>query len=330
MTATRLPRRALLALGAGAVIAPAVARAQTAPLVAPAVSAPFEVHPLWPGAAPGGEAVTVQEQVVLRNPNGDPNDTAFVHVRDPWIMLRRPARPNGAAILMIPGGGYQRVAVSKAGGAIDARLAEMGYTVFVMDYRLPGDGWAAGPAVALQDAQRAIRIVRSRAAELGFDPNRVAVAGFSAGGHVAGMLATRFAQDAYAPIDAIDRLSTRPDFAGLMFPVVTLTQPYAHGPSSRALVGAEPTDAARDAWSNERHVPADMPPTFIASAADDRVVPVENSLMLWQALRAQNLPTELHVFEKGGHGLSDPGQSGPPAWEALFDAFLQRDRTPKV
>ncbi|HBI20186.1 MAG TPA: alpha/beta hydrolase, partial [Brevundimonas sp.] len=179
-----------------------------------------------------------------------------------------------------------------------------------------------------QDAQRAIRIVRSRAAELGFDPNRVAVAGFSAGGHVAGMLATRFAQETYAPIDAIDRLPTRPDFAGLMFPVVTLTQPYAHGPSTRALVGSAPTDAASDAWSNERHVPADMPPTFIASAADDRVVPVENSLMLWQALRAQNLPTELHVFEKGGHGLNDPGQSGPPAWEGLFDAFLQRDRTP--
>lgn len=326
MTAPRLPRRALLALGAGAVVAPAVARAQAAS-TAPTVSAPFEVRPLWPGAAPGGEAVTVQEQVVLRNPNGDPNDTAFVHVRDPWIMLRRPARPNGAAILMIPGGGYQRVAVSKAGGPIDARLAEMGYTVFVMDYRLPGDGWAAGPAVALQDAQRAIRIVRSRAAELGFDPNRVAVAGFSAGGHVAGMLATRFDSDAYAPVDAIDRLPTRPDFAGLMFPVVTLIPPYAHGPSARALVGTAPTDADRAAWSNERHVPADSPPVFIASAADDRVVPVENSLMLWQALRARNIATELHVFEKGGHGLTDPGQSGPPAWEALFDAFLKRDRS---
>ncbi|MRL68753.1 alpha/beta hydrolase [Brevundimonas sp. SPF441] len=327
MNAPRLPRRTLLAFGAGAFIAPAVARAQTASSTTPAVSAPFEVRPLWPGAAPGGEAVTVQEQVVLRNPNGDPNDTAFVHVRDPWIMLRRPSRPNGAAILMIPGGGYQRVAVSKAGGDIDARLAEMGYTVFVMDYRLPADGWAAGPAVALQDAQRAIRIVRSRAAELGFDPNRVAVAGFSAGGHVAGLLATRFAQDAYAPVDAIDGLPTRPDFAGLIFPVVTLTQPYAHGPSARALVGSDPTDAARDAWSIERHVPADMPPTFIASAADDRVVPVENSLMLWQALRAQNLASELHVFEKGGHGLTDPGQLGPSAWESLFDAFVQRVRS---
>jgi len=328
MTSPRLPRRALLALGAGALIAPAVARAQTASSTAAPTT--FEVRPLWPGAAPGGEAVTVQEQVVLRNPDGDANDTAFVHVRDPWIMLRRPERPNGAAVLMIPGGGYQRVAVSKAGGAIDARLAEMGYTVFVMDYRLPGDGWAAGPAVALQDAQRAIRIVRSRAAELGFDPNRVAVAGFSAGGHVAGMLATRFAQDTYTPIDAIDRLPTRPDFAGLMFPVVTLTQPYAHGPSARAMLGADPTEAVRDAWSIERHVPADSPPIFIAAAADDRVVPVENSLLLWQALRAQNIASELHVFEKGGHGLADPSPSRPPAWQDLFDAFVKRDRSRKV
>lgn len=324
MTTPRLPRRALLALGAGALAAPAVVRAQTPSTAAPP---PFEVRPLWPGAAPGGEAVAVQEQVVLRNPNGDPNDTAFVHVQDPWIMLRRPARSNGAAILMIPGGGYQRVAVSKAGGPIDARLAEMGYTVFVMDYRLPGDGWAAGPAVALQDAQRAIRIVRSRAAELGFDPNRVAVAGFSAGGHVAGMLATRFAQDAYAPIDAIDRLPSRPDFAGLMFPVVTLTQPYAHAPSARALVGSAPTEGARDAWSIERHVPADSPPTFIAAAADDRVVPVENSLMLWQALRARTRPSELHVFEQGGHGLAQTDSTGAPAWMSLFDAFLKRDRS---
>lgn len=328
MTPPRLPRRALLTLGAGALIAPAVARAQT--VSSATATTTFEVRALWPGAAPGGEAVTVQEQVVLRNPDGDPNDTAFVHVRDPWIMLRRPERPNGAAVLMIPGGGYQRVAVSKAGGAIDARLAEMGYTVFVMDYRLPGDGWAAGPAVALQDAQRAIRIVRSRAAELGFDPNRVAVAGFSAGGHVAGMLATRFAQDAYTPVDAIDRLPTRPDFAGLMFPVVTLTQPYAHGPSARAMLGGGPTEAARDAWSIERHVPADSPPIFIAAAADDRVVPVENSLLLWQALRAQNIASELHVFENGGHGLADPSPSGPPTWQDLFDAFLKRDRSLKV
>jgi hypothetical protein len=109
-------------------------------------------------------------------------------------MMRRPAKPNGAAILMIPGGGYIRVAVSKAGGSIDAWIADQGVTAFVMDYRLPADGWAAGPDVSLQDAQRAIRVIRANASKWGLDPERIAVTGFSAGGHVAARLATRFAK----------------------------------------------------------------------------------------------------------------------------------------
>jgi carboxylesterase type B len=165
---------------------------------------------LWPGKAPGGEKVTVTEQVILRKPGGDPNDTAFLNVTKPWLMMRRPAKPNGAAILMIPGGGYIRVAVSKAGGSIDAWIADQGVTAFVMDYRLPADGWAAGPDVSLQDAQRAIRLIRANAGKWGLDPERIAVTGFSAGGHVAARLATRFATETYAPIDAADRLSTRP------------------------------------------------------------------------------------------------------------------------
>jgi acetyl esterase/lipase len=126
---------------------------------------------LWPGKPPGGEKVTVTEQVILRKPGGDPNDTAFLNVTKPWLMMRRPAKPNGAAILMIPGGGYIRVAVSKAGGAIDAWIADQGVTAFVMDYRLPADGWAAGPDVSLQDAQRAIRLIRANAGKWGWIPN---------------------------------------------------------------------------------------------------------------------------------------------------------------
>jgi acetyl esterase/lipase len=163
-------RRTLLALGAATTAPPSMASAAT-----------LEISDLWPGLAPGGEGVTATEQVIPRTPGGDPSDTAFLHITRPVLMLRRPAKPNGAAILMIPGGGYVRVAVSKAGGSIDAWLAEQGFTVFVMTYRLPGDGWAAGPDVALQDAQRGMRLIRGRAAELGFDPAKVAVLGFSAG-----------------------------------------------------------------------------------------------------------------------------------------------------
>lgn len=323
--ASLIERRALLGIAAGAALAPALpVRAQNLAqdLAQNAAQTGLEVHPLWPDGAPGGEQVTVQEQVILRTPGGDPNDTAYLHIRDPWLAIRRPARSNGAAILMIPGGGYQRVAVSKAGGAIDAGLADLGFTVFVMNYRLPADGWAAGPNVALQDAQRAIRMVRARAGELGFDPARVAVAGFSAGGHVAGRLATAFDRDAYAPIDAIDRLPTRPDAAGLMFPVVTMMESYVHTVSARALLGTAPSSAQRDAYSVERHVPSNAPPLFLAAAADDRVVSAENSLVLWQACRAQNLPCELHLFEKGGHGLANSVSAVRPPWMELLNSFL--------
>ena len=320
-----IERRALLGLAAGAALTPALPlRAQD--MARPSAQTGLEVHPLWPNGAPGGEQVTAQEQVILRTPSGDPNDTAYLHIRDPWLAVRRPARPNGAAILMIPGGGYQRVAVSKAGGSIDAGLADLGFTVFVMNYRLPADGWAAGPDVSLQDAQRAIRMVRARATDLGFDPARVAVAGFSAGGHVAGRLATAFDRDAYRPIDVIDQLPTRPDAAGLMFPVVTMMEPYAHAVSARALLGSTPSSAQRDAYSVERHLPSNAPPLFLAAAADDRVVAAENSLLLWQACRVQNLPCELHIFEKGGHGLAEVSTAAGPSWMRLLNIFLTRER----
>ena len=311
-------RRALLGLAAGVAALPALARAADAP-------APVETVDLWPKGAPGGEKVTVTETVILRTPGGDPNDTAFLNVTRPWLTMRRPAKPNGAAVLMIPGGGYVRVAVGKNGGPIDAWLASLGITAFVMDYRLPADGWAAGPDVALQDAQRAMRLIRARAPSLGVDPARVAAIGFSAGGHVAARLATQFARQTYAPVDEADALSTRPFAAGLFYPVVTATLPYAHGQSVKQLLGANPTDAQRLAISAERHVPADAPPTFIAAAADDRVVPVENSVLMWQALRARKVPVEMHLQEVGGHGFGLKGPDGQVAPSMLaLDAFFRR------
>ena len=311
-------RRALLGLAAGVAALPALARAADAP-------APVETVDLWPKGAPGGEKVTVTETVILRTPGGDPNDTAFLNVTRPWLTMRRPAKPNGAAVLMIPGGGYVRVAAGKNGGPIDAWLASLGITAFVMDYRLPADGWAAGPDVALQDAQRAMRLIRARAPSLGVDPARVAAIGFSAGGHVAARLATQFARQTYAPVDEADALSTRPFAAGLFYPVITATLPYAHGQSVKQLLGANPTDAQRLAISAERHVPADAPPTFIAAAADDRVVPAENSVLMWQALRARKVPVEMHLQEVGGHGFGLKGPDGQVAPSMLaLDAFFRR------
>ena len=297
----------------------------TLPSLSAIQSEPPETVPLWPEAAPGGYRVTVTESVIARTPGGDPNDTAFLNVTRPWLMTRRPLVANGAAVLIIPGGGYQRVAVSRSGGAIDRWLAGLGYTTFVMNYRLPADGWAAGPDAPLQDAQRAIRLIRAQAPGLGVDPDRIAVLGFSSGGHVAARLATRFNQETYAPVDAADAASTRPSASGLFFPVVTMSDPHAHRGSLRQLLGANPSTEARQAVSAELHVPVDAPPTFIAAAADDPVVPVENSLLMWSALRQRRIASELHVFEVGGHSMGGMDPARPAVnWPELLSSFLTR------
>ena len=329
-------RRSLLGMAAAGLVArPADAQQQNAQGAAseglPTSGASLALKPslpqqfIWPGDAPGGEHVTVEEQIVLRHPGGDPNDTAFYHIRKPWLLLRRPAKPNGGAVLIAPGGSYTRVATSKAGSDIDAWLSGLGYTVFTLGYRLPGDGWAAGPDVALQDVQRAIRLIRSRSRELGLDPARVAVMGFSAGGHVAGLAATRFADRSYTPIDAIDQLPAKPIVVAMCYPVVTATLPYAHAESARNLAGASPTQAQRDYASVEKHVPADAAPTFVCATTDDPVVPMSNSILMFQALKAQKVASELHLYEGATHGfpLANPSGELLP-WATAALAFMER------
>jgi acetyl esterase/lipase len=333
-------RRTVMGLTATLAALPGLAKAQTgqanaqsaqqeglplAPASGPGIRPPLPGFDIWPGDAPGGEQVTTEEKVVLRKPGGDPNDTAFYHVRKPWLIVRKPEKPNGGAVLIAPGGAYIRVAVSKAGSDIDAWLAGLGYTVFTMDYRLPGDNWAAGPDVALQDVQRAIRLIRSKSAEFGLDPARLAVMGFSAGGHVAGLAATRFNDTAYAPIDAVDTLSAKPTVVAMCYPVVTATLPYAHIGSVNELIGRNPTDEQRKRASVEQHVPADAAPTFVCATTDDPVVPMHNAMMMFDALKAQKVPSELHLYEGATHGfpLRDKGGSIQP-WALTALTFMER------
>ncbi|MDC7684826.1 alpha/beta hydrolase [Asticcacaulis sp. BYS171W] len=322
-----MDRRQLLSFGAVAALLPAVtsAAAQDSgkPLASdPSVTMkpllpPLESFPIWPkGKMPGAAGVTAKEEWILRNPkDGNPNDTAATHVTDPILMVRRAAKPNGAAILMIPGGGYVRVAVSRAGGGTDKELADAGTTVFIMTYRLPHDNWGSAQLAPLQDAQRAIRLIRHNAAKYGIDPNRIAVMGFSAGGHLAGWLSESFGRETYAPIDAADTQSARPLVTGMFYPVMTMLAPYAHGGSVKSMFPNGATDEEKKKVSLEFSLPKDMPPTFLAHAGDDKTVPAENSLILYQALRAQKTPTELHIFELGGHGLS--GQDYTTPWMAF-------------
>jgi acetyl esterase/lipase len=300
----------LPAAGAAAAQAPSAARAP-------------EVLVLWPRGAPGAPSPLPPEANVAREGAG-PRDRLITHIANPTLTVHRPAQPNGAAIVVAQGGGYVRIAQS--GGVADY-LTSAGFHAFELLYRLPGDGWAAGPDAPLQDVQRALRLVRNGAVRWGLDPARIGVLGFSAGAHVASSAATRFDARTYAPIDAADTLSARPDFACLSAPVITMRAPYAHGGSKKALFGPAPSDADVDIRSNERNVTAQSPPMFLVQAADDATVPAENSLHLFQALRAAKVPAELHLFQEGGHGFGmRPARELPiSAWPDLMLAWLKRN-----
>jgi len=281
-----------------------------------------QVIALWPNGPPGGVPAGLREEVVERNPAGPLRDRYARHVVRPNLVVFRPVRATGASLLMAPGGGYKWVVMDKEGYEAAERFAAQGLTVYVLSYRLPGDHWAAGPDAPLQDAQRALRLIRQRAGPDG----KVGVIGFSAGGHVAGTLAFGFDKPVYAPVDAADRLSARPDFAILMYPVATMLDPYEHKGSRDALLGPAPTLEAERARSLELEVRPDAPPILIIHALDDPSVPVENSLQLLTALRAAKVPVELHLFEEGGHGFGIRYAVGKPAalWPDLVLGWLRR------
>ena len=287
---------------------------------------PTEIIPLWLAGPPGGEAVTAVEAIIER---GDPKglrDRALTHTRTPKLVVFRPTTHNGAAVILMPGGGYERVVLDKEGYETARWLADRGYTCFVLFYRLPGDGWSAGPDTPLQDAQRAIRLVRSRALAMAFEPSRVAIMGFSAGGHVAASLTTRFAAKVYDRLDAADDLPARPDLSALIYPVITMDPVFMHGGSRKQLLGSSPTPEQIALYSPDKQVGADLPPVFLLHAADDKAVPVQNTLAMFAALKARAIPTEMHVFEEGGHGFGLRFATGKPvaSWPGLFETFARR------
>jgi acetyl esterase/lipase len=283
-------------------------------------SDPSEVLDLWPEGPPGGVPNGLVQVLEERSDEGRPRDRAYIRITRPTLSVFRPARPDGSAVLILPGGGYARVAVDKEGFETARWLAARGTTVFVGFYRLAGDGWAAGPDAPLQDAQRALRLVRSRASDMGLDAKRVGVLGFSAGGHLAARLATRFHEAVYPPVDPMDALSARPDFAALGYPVITLQPGLTHAGSAGRLLGATPSVESVARYSADTGVTPAASPTFLFAAADDPGVPVENSLMMFAALKRNGVPSELHVFEEGGHGFGLHLSPDRPAaaWPKLF------------
>jgi len=314
-----LDRRALLGIAAGAAVLPALASAHTAR------SEPDEVIELWPNGAPGMPAKPPVEVVTERHSDPVLPDRSMTGITRPRLHVFRPEKPNGAAVMITPGGGYKYVVLDREGHEIARWLTARGFTAFVLLYRLPGEGWAAGPNVALADAQRAMRLIRHRAAKYSLDPARVAAMGFSAGGHVCADLLTRFAAKVYDSFDAADALSARPFVAAPIYPVVSMTLPTAHAGSRESLIGKDAGPALQAAHAPDRNVPADAPPVFLVHAENDGAVPVENSLLLRAALRARKVPVETHLFSDGEHGFAIRRAAGKPAaaWTDLFLAWAK-------
>lgn len=275
---------------------------------------------LWPaGLAPGDKALPQAPQIVERSADPALPDRYVTHVSEPWLVVYRPARPNGTALLVTPGGGYQRVVLDKEGSALVPAFVERGgITLFVLRYRLPGEGREDRDA-ALADAQRALRLIRANAEQWQLDPRRIGVIGFSAGGHLAARLGNGFDQPAYPAADAVDRVSARPDFQLLIYPVIDMAGADAHPGSRERLLGPQPEPALQRRYSMQYQVRADTPPTFLVHAGDDDAVPVGNSLGFYAGLRRAGVPTELHVFPRGGHGFGTRGIAGltTAAWPRL-------------
>ena len=282
---------------------------------------------IWPaGEAPGAQQSHARFVLEEGHTGETLLDRAVTGVRSPQITVYQPAEPNGAALLVVPGGSYRRVVLDKEGSALAPAFTGAGYTLFVMTYRLPGDGHAEGPDAPLADAQRAMRLVRHRAQESGVDPQKIGVLGFSAGGHVAASLATRFNEALYAPLDAADELSARPAFLALAYPVISMTPAIAHAGSRQQLLGDNPSEAQIRRYSPEQSVPPGAPPAFLFHAVDDPSVNVENSLAMFQALREKGIAAELHLFAEGGHGFGIRDAQGLPAqaWPGLLMAWITR------
>jgi len=282
------------------------------PLAPLAAAGPEEIL-LWPGTPPGNGKVTGPE--VLGDKGGAYG--ALWNITTPRMRVYRPATPNGAAVLVAGSGGYFRIQLWKESTPAAEWLQAQGFTVFELLYRLPNDGWDA--SVPFMDARRAMKIIRSRAGEFGVDPQRIGIMGFSAGGHLAGFTAYQPARALYAGADRFEAVSARPDFAVLLFPVVTLRKPYDTTRTRREIIGEKPSSKAEAEWSLDTHVRKDSPPTIIFASADDPTTPPGHGILLFETLIAAGASAELHMVRDGGHGwgLGKPGEV-ISQWPALF------------
>lgn len=272
--------------------------------------------------------IFAQEKPIPLYPNGVPNSkpapATYVEKLDrDWITLVTnptitPYLPEkgtatGTAIVIFPGGGYSGLSMVNEGSSIAQAFNKLGVTAFVVTYRLPSDDIMIDKTIGpLQDAQQAVLTVRRRAAEWGLNPGKIGIIGFSAGGHLASTEGTHFDK---LVIEDKGNISVRPDFMILLYPVISFG-PFAHVGSRENLIGKNPPAALIDLYSNEKQVTANTPPTFLVHSEDDDVVPVQNTLMFYDALLNAKVKAEMHIFEAGGHGF---GLNNPKSKDKWID-----------
>ena len=306
-----MDRRMLLGAAAGAVAMSASSAAPAKP--AAAKWPPDEQIRLWPGPPPNAPARLPTPSLTLNGP-ANHRELWLTGVAEPSVGVFRPARPDGRALLSVPGGGYQFLSVENEGLNVASTFTPLGVTVFVLAYRLPGEGWSEPQDVPLQDGQRAMRLIRANAAMLGIDPVKLGVIGFSAGGLLASSLATAWYDPVYAKVDAADELDARPAFVGLAYPVTS---------GDRMRVGTGP--AGR--FDPKRRLGERTPPLFIVHALDDPVVPFSEPMDMLTAAREAHVRVEAHFLEQGGHGFGPKYLSADlpgSRWPTLFDLWMNR------
>lgn len=271
-------------------------------LVALCISANAQevILPLWPNGVPNTKPSDKQEV----------QDTSrSLHIRnvtDPTLTVYLPEKTGKPlkTVIVCPGGGYSNLSYQKEGINVAKMFQQNGIAAIILKYRLPDAAMQNNKSIApLQDAQRALRLVRSRANEWNLDTSNIGIMGFSAGGHFASTLGTHFDMDVYKSMDKTDELSARPDFLVLVYPVISMEPGVTHRGSRENLLGKEPSDSLVNLFSNHLQVTPNTPQTFLIHAGDDRAVPVQNSLLFYEALLTYKIPSELHVFPSGGHGF---------------------------
>lgn len=276
-----------------------------------------EVLPLYPGAVPGAKTTPAdyQETTVMREGRG----ASITKVSQPTLTVYRAAKDKskGTAVIVCPGGGYAALAIGHEGYQVAEQFAAMGVTAFVLKYRLPSDGImmdrSTGP---LQDVEQAMYTVRKHAEKWGINPSKIGVMGFSAGGHLASSLTVHYKD---VKIENKEGLSLRPDFSVLIYPVISFTE-SEHKGSAEKLAGNDVK--LREYFSNDKHVNAETPPTFLIHANDDKTVPVQNSILFNQAMVKANVKAELHIYQAGGHGFGLNNKTTAEDWFKSLENWM--------